>query len=214
MDELVSFLDSNLVNPNPKALESATDAQISHIVFEVAFARTGFGSEMENLRSRLGPSELIPERVFHDALDRFDSLMEKMLEKPSEGLIRWAMMSNGASLTEMLKASRSFSRDNYFTPALLSALRRRQSQLRHNLRYVRLLAVRMNWTDLTSRVSQAQDGRKIRDAGTAQDSSAPRYFADSRSNRGRSKTVRAAVLFFFFVIFVFALNRVFGITGG
>lgn len=214
LDEIKNFLDSALANSDAHVSESATDAQISHLVFDFAFAGTGYQSELEIFRSRLSRNEMIPEQVFIDTLNKFNSLIERIIEQPSVGLIRYTMISNGTSLTELAKAERSFTRNGYLTPALVSALRRRQSQLRHNLRYVLLFAARMNWTDLVSQVNQAQGGRRVGDSETVQSPSSYSLAVDSSSSRKRSKGLRAIVVFSFVFAIVFALDRILGISGG
>lgn len=214
LDEIQNFLDSVLANSDAHVSESATDAQISHLVFDFAFARTGYQSELEIFRTYLSRNEMIPEQVFLDTLSKFNSLIERMLEQPSVGLIRFTMISNGTSLTELAKAERSFTRNGYLTPALVSALRRQQSQLRHNLRYVLLFAARMNWADLVTRVNQAQDGRRVQDSETVQSPSSYSLAVVPSSNRKRSKGLRAIVLLSFVVAIVFAIDRILGISGG
>ena len=214
LDEIQNFLDSVLANSDALVSESATDAQISHLVFDLAFARTGYQSELEIFRSHLSRNDMIPERVFLDTLSKFDSLVERMLEQPSVGLIRYTMISNGTSLTELQKAERSFTRNGYLTPALASALRRQQSQLRHNVRYVLLFASRMNWTDLVSRVNQFQDGRGVGDSEIVQSWSSNGLAVDTSSDRKRSKGLRAIVVFSLILAIVFAIDRILGISGG
>lgn len=214
VQEIQGFLDSVFANSDSNLSESVTDAQISHLVFDFAFARTGYQAELEIFRSYLGRNEMIPEQVFHDALNKFNSLIERMLEQPSAGLIRFTMSSNGASLGELVKAERSFTRDGYLTPAALSALRRQQNQLRHNLRYVLLLATRMNWTDLVRQLKQSQEGRKFGDSGTLQSPSMNRFGVDSSRNRKRSKGLRAMAVLAFVVAIMFTLDKLLGISGG
>lgn len=204
------LLESELNDSRSKDDSPETNSLLSHRVFRVAFAGLGTDYMITHLR----PNEIVSERIFHDGINKLEAYIAEMWSRPSEGLIRYAMIENGASLNEILTASKSISRHSHFTPALQAALRRIEHNFRQRLRYVRLFALRMQWAELSSRLDSGKEDRaSYQPSGTLHSTEASHGLSAARRGR-RSPMRRAVLLGMFLLIFLTALVQVFGESGG